>query len=35
MLNEIKDRANDKMQKALNNLNESLGGLREIGRAHV
>ena len=28
MLNEIKDRANDKMQKALNNLNESLGGLR-------
>ena len=33
MLNEIKDRANDKMQKALNNLNESLGGLR-AGRAN-
>lgn len=33
MLNGIKDRTIDKMQKALNNLSESLGGLR-AGRAN-
>ncbi|MEF9918691.1 MAG: ribosome recycling factor [Eubacterium sp.] len=33
MLNEIKNTAMDKMQKALNNLNESLAGLR-AGRAN-
>ncbi|MGL4607815.1 MAG: ribosome recycling factor [Eubacteriaceae bacterium] len=33
MLNEIKEKANVKMDKALNNLNESLAGLR-AGRAN-
>ncbi|MDD2413761.1 MAG: ribosome recycling factor [Eubacteriaceae bacterium] len=33
MLNQIKNNANDKMKKALDNLNESLGGLR-AGRAN-
>ncbi|MEG0378754.1 MAG: ribosome recycling factor [Eubacterium sp.] len=33
MLNEIRETATDKMQKALNNLSESLGGLR-AGRAN-
>lgn len=33
MVNEIKQKANDKMNKAIANLNDSLGGLR-AGRAH-
>lgn len=33
MLNEIKDKASEKMEKALNNLGESLGSLR-AGRAN-